>query len=135
MTRDEDERARRDALHDVESWARKQPLPGPGETPPDPVTVVRVRLPEHDGADLYALCRWSLAARLVRDAAAAGRRGEIVDLGPRALDIANSVGPEDIAPGTLLHVGLARDGEWVRWHVPAPAEPVPGSPRQRGQRN
>jgi hypothetical protein len=135
MTREEEERARRDAQHDLESWARKQPLPGPGETPPDPVTVVRIRLPEHDGADLYALCRWSLAARLIRDAADAGDRGQIADLGPRALDIANSVGPDDLAPGKLLHVGLAKDGKWVQWHVPAPAEPVPGTKEWRARRS
>jgi hypothetical protein len=135
MTRDEDERARRDAQHDIESWARKQPLPGPGETPPDPVTVVRVRLPEHDGADLYAVCRWSLAARLIRDSVAAGRRGEIVDLGRGALDYANSIGPDDLAPGKLLHVGLARDGRWLTWDLPTPPEPVPGTPGQRAARN
>ena len=135
MTRDEDERARRDALHDLESWARKQPPPGPGEDPADPVTVVRIRLPEHDGADLYAVCRWSLAARLIRDSVAAGRRGEIVDLGRGALDYANSIGPDDLAPGKLLHVGLARDGRWLTWDLPVPPEPVPGTPGQRAARN
>jgi hypothetical protein len=128
MTRDEDERARRDAQHDIESWARQDPAR-------DHVTVVRIRLPEHDGTDLYALARWSLAARLIRDAAEAGRRGEITDLGPDAMDVARSIGPDDLTPGALLHVGLAAGGTWVQWFVPAPAEPVPGSPEQRGQRN
>jgi hypothetical protein len=79
---------------------------------------------------------WSrLAAGLVRAAMAAGRRGEVADLGPRALDVCNSVSVEDIAPGVIRHVGIARDGQWVAWYPPVPAEPVPGSPEQRGGRN
>ena len=103
--------------------------------PHDYVTVVCVRLPEPPGAELYALARWSLAARLVRDAKDAGQRGEVADLGPRALDVCNSVSVEDIAPGVIRHVGIAKDGRWVAWYPPVPAEPVPGSPGQRGARN
>lgn len=132
--REEHERARNAALHDMERWAARQPPPGPGQPPPDPVHVVRIRLPER-GADRYSLCRWSLAARLVRDAADAGQRGQIADLGPDALDAAHSIGPEDLAPGKLLHVGDAKDGKWLTWLLPVPPEPVPGSPGQRGQRN
>ena len=135
QARDEDERARRQALHDVERWAASQPPPEPGQPPADPVHVVRIRQPGQPGADLYALARWSLAARLVRDAADAGQRGQITDLGPHALDVAGSIGPEDLAPGKLLHVGLAKGGKWLAWYPPVPAEPVPGSHRQRGQRD
>ena len=127
--RGDEERARRDALHDLESLGRREPAVH------DYVTVVRVRLPDQPGADLYALARWSLAARLVRDAKDAGQRGEITDLGPAALDVCNSVGVEDIGPGVIRHVGIARDGRWVAWYPPVPAEPVPGSPGQRGARN
>lgn len=111
--------------------ASRHPAPA---SPPDPVHVVRIRLPER-GTDRYSLCRWSLAARLVRDAADAGQRGQIADLGPDALDVANSIGPEDLSPGKLLHVGDAKDGKWLTWLLPVPPEPVPGSPGQRGQRN
>jgi hypothetical protein len=127
--RGEEERARRDALHDLESLGRREPKVH------DHVTVVRVRQPGHDGADLYALARWSLAARLVRDAKDAGRRGEVADLGPRALDVCNSISVEDIAPGVIRHVGIARDGQWIKWFPPCPPEPVPGSPEQQGGRN
>lgn len=68
MTSDEDERAQRDALHDIENWARKRP----GQ---DPVHLIAVRvagLPSR-----RALCTWSLLARLTRD----GGGPEITDLG------------------------------------------------------
>ena len=99
--RREEERARRDALHDLESLGRREPKVH------DHVTVVRVRLPDNDGDDL----------------------------GPRALDVCNSVSVEDIAPGVIRHVGIARDGQWVVWYPPCPPEPVSGSPEQRGGRN
>lgn len=111
--------------------------PEPAEPPADPaVHVLRIRLPEQPGAELYALARQSLADRVIRGAADMGQAGEVTDLGPDALDVANSISPDDIAPGKLLHVGVAKNGRWVQWLVPGvPPEPVPGSRGQRGQRN
>jgi hypothetical protein len=77
MTGDEDERARRDALHDLERWAARQP---PGAEPADPVHVIRIT-GLRAGVPVRALARWSTAARLIRDAAAAGL-DEVTDLGP-----------------------------------------------------
>ena len=98
------------------------------------LTVVRVVRPGKPG-ELYAICHQELADRLTADAAGLGQGTEITDLGPDALDVANSLDAYDLDPGVLRHVGVARGGEWVRWFPPCPPEPVPGSPGQRGQRN
>jgi hypothetical protein len=133
--RDEEERARRDGFHEVENWARKQPLE-PGQPPPDPVHVIRVRLPERPGVELYALCRWSLAARLARDAAAAGERGRVTDLGPDALIAAAAADPAAFAHGTIMvNVGVAKDGRWLTWELASPREPVPGTRRWGARQN
>ena len=95
MTGDEEERARRDALHDIENWARKQPRQ-PGQPPPDPVHLIRVSQPGQPSR--YGLCTWSLAARLSRDAAAIGKAAEITDLGTAAIDI----DPAAFADGTRI---------------------------------
>jgi hypothetical protein len=75
--RSEEEAHRRAEQHRLERWAARQPPLAPGQ-PADPVHVVRVSL---HGRPVRALCRWSLAARLIRDAAALGY-DEITDLGP-----------------------------------------------------
>ena len=72
--RGEAERQQRQALRDLEAWARRQPPPEPGQPPADPVHLVRLCVPGHP-AVLLALARWSLAARLVSDAARRARPG------------------------------------------------------------
>ncbi|MGH3160368.1 MAG: hypothetical protein ACRDOC_00655 [Streptosporangiaceae bacterium] len=79
--RAEAERQQRQALRDLESWARHQPPPEPGQPPADPVHLIRICLPEHP-AVLLAFTRWSTCARLVSDAGDAGQAAEITDLGP-----------------------------------------------------
>ena len=71
---EEAERPRQE--HGLEQQERKRPRQ-PGQPAPDPVHVIRTRLPEQPGTDLYSLCRWSTARRLVRDAADAGQAGEV----------------------------------------------------------
>jgi hypothetical protein len=122
--RAEEERARRAALHDMESWARKQPAE-PGQPSADPVHVVKFSLPEMRGVDRYSLARWSLAARYARDAADAGQGDMVTDLGPDAMDVARSIGPEDLAPIKLLHVGDAVGWRWVTWLLPVRPSPFP----------
>jgi hypothetical protein len=89
--RAEDERARRQAMRDLEAWARRQPPPAPGHPPADPVHLIRICLPGHP-AILLTLARWSTCARLVSDAAEAGQASQITDLGPwRASDIGSGI--------------------------------------------
>ena len=128
MTDPAEEAERVRQMHGVEQQERKRPRQ-PGQPAPDPLHVVRIRLPEQPGTDLYVLCRWSTAARLVRDAAAAGDAGQVEDLGPDALKVARMIDPASLDDGRLMvHVGLARDGRWVTWELlPFPPEPVPGS--------
>jgi hypothetical protein len=130
-----EEAERRRQMHDLEQWARKQPRQ-PGQPPPDPVHVIRIRLPEQPGADLYALCRWSTARRLVRDAAAAGEPGQVTDLGPDALIAAAAADPAAFAHGTIMvNVGVAQDGRWLTWELASPREPVPGTRRWGARQN
>jgi hypothetical protein len=93
--RAEAERAQRQALLDLQEWARRQPPPEPGQPPADPLTVARARL--HDGppgAVVYLLARWSLLARLALDAL-----GE-VQLGPPL-------------PGDAADPGACPPGGWL----------------------
>ena len=114
-------------LHGLEMSMRKQPRE-PGQPPPDPVHVIRMNGDPEPGTDQYWFCRWSLAARLVRDAHAAGAAGQVEDLGPDALIAAATVDPAQFGNGTLLvHVGTARDGRWLKWTLATPPEPVPGT--------
>jgi hypothetical protein len=132
MTGPEEERARRDALHDLERWAARQPeQPGPDR--PDKITVMRVRLHGQRGVEAFYLARWSLVARLCRDAEGSG--DELEDLGPDALLIARAAQRGEWMPGELAEVGIAKDGRWVRWNPPSPVEPVPGSAGEQAQRN
>ncbi len=129
---EEFERQRSQALHDVERWTAKQPeQPGPDR--PDPIHVVRVVMHNEPDAALYLLARWSLIARLRRDAEASGDRVE--DLGTDALLLAQAAQRGEFGMGELLIIGLVKQGHWVRWEPPAPMEPVPGSPDARAQRN
>jgi hypothetical protein len=121
-------------MRGLEQQARKQPRQ-PGQPPPDPVHVVRFR--QRDG-DLYALCRWSTAKKLIRGAAEAGDGGEIADLGPDAMRVAQAFDAAtlEMPGGTLMvHVGLARYGRWLRWYLPVPPEPVPGTREWSAGRN
>ena len=93
-----EEAGRREHLHALERWAARQPR----EDQADPVHVLRVRLGGSLDAEGYFLARWSLAARLVRDAAASG--DELTDLGPDTQGIAGRLGREDIGPGDLIPI-------------------------------
>ena len=97
--RGEAERQQRQALRDLEAWARRQPPPEPGQPPADPVHVIRVSLPEQP-AVLLTLARWSTCARLVSDAADLGQAGQITDLGPWRAS------PADPGPGKLAHLAV-----------------------------
>ena len=120
-----DEAERHRQMHDLERFTARQPeQPGPDR--PDPIHVLRVRL--HDdlpGVTRYALARWSLIARLCRDAERSGDK--VTDLGVDALLLCGV--------GELLWIGIAQGNKWVKWLPPAPVEPVPGSPQERAQRN
>jgi hypothetical protein len=118
--RDEQERQMRQAMRDLHDWASRQPPPGPGETPADPLTILRARLPTGPpGIHVYVLARWSLCARLALNATEAGL--DDVQLGhPLPGDAAN---PGACPPGALLILGITTaDGEWH------PARPRPDEP-------
>jgi len=127
-----EESDRRHQLEDLERFARTQPQQ-PGPRRPDPVHVLRISLHDQPGTDMYLLARWSLIARLRRDAAGSG--DTLDDLGDRALLICQAAQRGDFAIGDLLKIGYARDGKWLQWLPPAPVEPVPGSTGERGQAN
>jgi hypothetical protein len=103
----------------------------------DPITVLRVRKASHPpGVALIYLCPRSLAARLAADASGSG--DEVTDLGPGALLYAQAARPEQFhrdGHRYMVLVGVARDGRWVLWTPPSPAEPVPGSPGAAAQAN
>ena len=134
MTGDPAEEAkRRHDEHELERWTARQPeQPGPDR--PDPIHVLRVRL--HDdlpGVTRYALARWSLIARLCRDAERSGDK--VTDLGADALLLCQAAQRGEFGVGELLWIGIAQGNKWVKWLPPAPVEPVPGSPQARAQRN
>ena len=88
---------------------------------PDPMTVVKITLPEHPpSVALFCIGRRSTAARYAADA----EPGEVTDLGPAALG------------RNLIRVGVAQGDRWLMWFLPSyPAEPVPGSPGSAASRN
>jgi hypothetical protein len=90
-----EEADRREHLHALERWAARQPRE-------DPVHVLRIRLRDQPGAGAFYLARWSLVARLRRDAAGSG--DELADLGPDTQGIARRLGHADIGPGDLIPV-------------------------------
>ncbi len=130
---EEERRAQRDALHDIERWAARQPeQPGPDR--PDPIHVLKIRM--HDdppGVARYHLARWLLIARLVRDAEGSGDAVE--DLGKDAMRICKAAQRGEFGIGEMVTVGVALGDRWLRWLPPWPVEPVPGSPQDRGQHN
>lgn len=126
-----DDRARQ--MHDLERHAADQPGTGPGR--PDPIHVIRTIAADQPHLAAYWLARWSLAARLIRDADSSGTGDQVTDLGPRALMLAQAAQHGEFGAGEMLLVGVASGGRWVRWCPPAPPEPVPGSPGERAQRN
>jgi hypothetical protein len=124
----EDDRKRE--LHRIERHVAAQP--GTGKDRPDQIHVIK--WPGPDGADFYAMCRWSLAKRPIRDAAELGDTVE--DLGPDALMLCQAAQRGEFGKGELLKVGVAKDGHWIAWLIPtAPVEPVPGSPEQKHQQS
>jgi hypothetical protein len=94
------------ALHDLERWAARQPPPAPGQQAADAVHLVTMILPGQD-APVRALLRWSLAARLQRDAAALGV-DHVTDLGPAA---GHGIGtdPARWAPGQIIMLRPRRE--------------------------
>ena len=93
-----EESDRREHLHALERWAARQPR----EDKADPVHVLRVRLRDQPGAEGFFLARWSLIARLRRDADGSG--DELTDLGPDVRGIASRLGREDIGPDELIPI-------------------------------
>ena len=89
---------RREHLHELERWAARQPR----EDEADPVHVLRIRLRDQPGAEVFYLARWSMVARLRRDAD--GSRDELTDLGPDTRGIASRLGHEDIGPGEMIPI-------------------------------
>jgi hypothetical protein len=134
MSGPDEEAERRRRLHDLErGTARKPEDPGPGR--PDPIHVIRARRHDQPGIAHFGMARWSLIARLVRDAEGSG--DEVADLGPDALMLCQAAQRGQWGPGEIAWVGIAdeRAGRWLRWNPPAPVEPVPGSPGEQAQRN
>jgi hypothetical protein len=118
-------------LHRLERWVARQPGRGPDR--PDPITIVRIVIAGNPRQHTYWLMRFSLAARLVRDAE--GSADEVADLGPGALMLCQAAQRGDWRIGEMALIGVARDGKWVTWLPPAPVEPVPGSAGDAAQRN
>ena len=106
-----------------------------GATRPDPIHVVRTIAADQPALAAYFLMRWSLTARLIRDADASGHGDQVTDLGPRALMLAGAAQNGDFEIGEMLLVGVAQGGRWLRWCLPVPVEPVPGSPGETASRN
>lgn len=131
MTDPEADRARQ--MHDLERHTADQPGTGPGR--PDPIHVVRTIAADQPALAAYFLMRWSLAARLIRDAGASGHGDKVTDLGPRALMLAGAAQNGDFEIGEMLLVGVALGDRWVRWCLPVAVEPVPGSPAEAASRN
>lgn len=124
---DRDRAERRRQLHDLErDTARRGP---------DAIHVLRLRYREDRPATArYYLARWSLIARLRRDAEGSG--DELADLGPEAMLIAHAAQRGDFGIGALLLIGVADGDRWAFWNAPyMPVEPVPGSRRARAWRN
>jgi hypothetical protein len=121
-----EESDRRMLMHEYERHIARQPeQPGPGR--PDPIHVLRVRFAARPGTEFYYLARWSLIARLRRDAGGSGDRLE--DLGPDAMEVARAAQRGEWAPGDLASIGVARGARWLRWDIPRWwPEPVPGMP-------
>ena len=109
-----EESDRREHQHALERWAARQPR----EDEADPVHVLRVRLGGSLDAEGYFLARWSLTARLVRDAGASG--DEVTDLGPDMQGIARPARPRGhrpprADPDTGAQVAAIRRADGLRW--------------------
>lgn len=129
---DAEEAERRRQLHGTERLAAHMPQQ-PGPHRPDPIHVLRIVMRDQPGRESYWLARWSLVARLARDAEGSG--DTVTDLGPGALMLAQAAQRGDFGMGELVLVGVARDGRWLAWCPPAPVEPVPGSRGEKASRN
>ena len=108
MTGDPAEEAeQRRQMRAMESRARHLPADAP---PPDndPVHALRIRKDgTPPGTRTYAIARWSLAARLISDAADDGLGREITDLGTLPSWVLQ---PE---PGELVQVGIRGPDGWL----------------------
>lgn len=121
--RQAEESDRRQWLHDLERHAAHQPQQ-PGPERPDPIHVLKVRFHDTPSRASYYLARWSLVARLRRDAEASG--DQLTNLGAHAMAVARAAQNGDFPMGVMLHVGIAAGRRWVRWCLPGvPVEPVP----------
>jgi hypothetical protein len=104
---------------------------------PDPVTVLRIHLSsDPPGLARFYLCPRSLAFRMVVNAITSD--DDVADLGPGALIYTQAARPAEFhrdGQRFMVLVGIARDGRWLLWTPPSPAEPVPGSSGDVAQRN
>jgi hypothetical protein len=93
----------------------------------DPIHVLALTVPGvPPGARVISVAHWSLAARLVRDAADDGHADEVQDLGRDAMAFAREYDPGVLPPNVLLRLGIAKAGQWVTWLIPGdPPEPPP----------
>lgn len=90
----------------------------------DEVTVIRAHLDGGaPGLYVFALCRQSLAARLIADSA--GFADEVADLGPAAVPPARIADVAGLARNEIRHMGVARGGRWLAWFMPGRPGQVP----------
>jgi hypothetical protein len=103
---------------------------------PDPMTVVKITLPEHPpDVALFCIGRRSTAARYAADA---DPGSHVTDLGPAALALTGVYEHRKRAAlgRKLIQVGVAQGDRWLTWYLPSyPVEPVPGSPGSAARRN
>ena len=90
--------------------------------------MLRVTLHDQPGVQAYMLARWSLIARLSRDAESSG--DVLDDLGPNALLLCQAAQRGEWEMGDLLTVGVAHGGKWLQW---LPAFPGGAGARQPGR--
>ena len=118
-----EESDRRLWMHDYERHVARLPeQPGPDR--PDPIHVLRFSVRGRPGADMYVLARWSVTARLCRDAEGSG--DTVTDLGPDAMPLAQAAQRGEWPMGALLPLGMAEGGRWLTWNLAGEPPPVPG---------
>lgn len=118
-----EESDRRIMMHEFERDTARQSGTGPGRR--DPIHVLRIHRHEDPPETReFCLARWSLIARLRRDAEGSG--DTLDDLGPDALKAAQAAQSAEFLIGGMVLVGIANGDQWTRWFLPPPVEPVPG---------
>ena len=106
--------------HELRQWAAKQPDQRGG----NPVHLIRGHFPGDPASQVtYIAARWSLAARLLEDAARAGHGNWAQDLGPAEAILGRSL--DQIPPNGMRPVGTAYGDRWIAWNLSSEAPPVP----------